>query len=95
MVRNNLREWTIIGRCLLILAVIFTVAGACMYYIPAHPQTAQPSSGNIYPKELHGTTIYWKRSEVIAHEILSALAISFFGVGFFLLWRLGLMKRPQ
>jgi hypothetical protein len=64
-----------------------------MYYIPAHPRTPDQISGSIYPKELHGTIIYRKKSEVIAHRVISISAICSFGVGFFIVWRLGLMNR--
>lgn len=75
------------------LGVILTLVAAGMYYVPAHPQAPEPATGSIYPKELHGTVVYWKKAEVIAHRIISISAISSFGAGFLILWRLGLMGR--
>ena len=95
MIRNHPRELAILAKCLLTLAVVFTVACACMYYVPEHPQTARPASSDIYPKQLHGTTVYWNKTEVIVYRTLSILAVSFYIASFFIAWRLGLMSRPK
>jgi hypothetical protein len=90
-----MKLWTILARCLGILAVICTLAAVSLYYLPNLPREPRPDLGYIYPIQNHYTVIYWTKTQLLEYRVLRTLAISLYCAMFFILCRLGLLTRRK
>jgi hypothetical protein len=91
MSRNRSR-WIIAARCLLVLAVLCTIASASLYYLPDLPRMPRPDLGGVYAVQNHYTVIYWNEKQLLAHRALSVAAVSLFAFAFLIGVRLGELK---
>ena len=69
-----IRRWRIITGVLGYCGLASGLISGSVYVWPNIPRIPRPASGNIFPVNMHGTTIYWSEVELLTHRWLACLA---------------------
>ena len=76
-----------------VIGWIFTMCSVSVWFWPNIPTQPRPETGHVFPMNMHGTPVYWTRTEVGVHNWLGWPGISLFFVGVLLNKRVDALKK--
>jgi hypothetical protein len=78
---KKIKAFKITSAVLGIAGWISVMCSVSVWFWPNIPTESRPESGNVFPMNMHGTTVYWTQTELRVHNWLGLPGLCVFFVG--------------